>query len=61
MRPRKVKSVALSILTFGCGIIIGDEAFPCVVDASEVLDGHRAGGGLVDEVGTGAGLPQGLG
>lgn len=48
-----------TILTFGCGIIISDEVFPCVAEALEVLDGHRAGGGLVDDVETGAGLPQG--
>ena len=49
-----------TVFTFRCGIVISDEVFPCVVEALEVLDGHRAGGRLKDEVGTGAGLPQGL-
>lgn len=47
------------MLTFGGGIIISNEVFSRVVGASEVLEGHGAGGGRVGEVGARAGLPQG--
>lgn len=48
-------------LTFGCGVIIRNEHLPDVVGASEVLEGHGAGGGLVGEVEARAGPPQGRG
>lgn len=63
--PGRQSSARLSLvpikLTFGCGIIISNEVFSYVVGASEVLEGHGAGGGRVGEVGARAGLPQGGG
>lgn len=45
-------------LTFGFGVIIYNEDLPDVVEPSEVLDGHGAGGGLVGVVEAGADPPQ---